>query len=58
MATARRMDGKLADGWVYVVSKPTPLTAAGEQWGELSLRRLAKDRWILGGFLSSNYALG
>jgi hypothetical protein len=38
--------------------EPTPLTPAGEQWGELCLRRLAKDKWILGGFLSSNYALG
>ena len=37
---------------------PTPLTPAGETWGELSLRRLADGRWILGGFLSSEYALG
>lgn len=37
--------------------EPTPLTPRGERWGELSLRRLAKGKWILGGFLSSNYAL-
>jgi D-arabinan endo alpha-(1,5)-arabinofuranosidase len=39
-------------------NEPTPLTPAGETWGELSLRRLARGRWILGGFLSSKYALG
>jgi Domain of unknown function (DUF4185) len=39
-------------------STPTPLTPAGETWGELSLRRLDTSRWILGGFLSSEYALG
>jgi hypothetical protein len=37
---------------------PTPLTPAGETWGELSLRRLPTGSWILGGFLSSEYALG
>jgi Domain of unknown function (DUF4185) len=37
---------------------PTPLTPVGETWGELSLRRLDTGRWILGGFLSSEYALG
>lgn len=37
---------------------PAPLTPPGETWGELSLRRLADGRWILGGFLSSAYALG
>lgn len=37
---------------------PTPITPDGETWGELSLRRLASGTWILGGFLSSNYALG
>ncbi|ODR15548.1 hypothetical protein AWC26_13965 [Mycobacterium shimoidei] len=39
-------------------SDPTPITPDGETWGELSLRRLASGRWILGGFLSSKYALG
>ena len=38
--------------------EPTPLTPAGEAWGELSLRRVANGKWILGGFLSSKYALG
>jgi Domain of unknown function (DUF4185) len=38
--------------------KPTPLTPADETWGELSLRRLPTGKWILGGFLSSEYALG
>ena len=37
---------------------PTPLTPPGESWGELSLRRLADGKWILGGFVSSDYALG
>lgn len=37
---------------------PTPVTPDGETWGELSLRRLAGGTWILGGFLSSKYALG
>ncbi|MFN8032599.1 MAG: DUF4185 domain-containing protein [Mycobacterium sp.] len=38
--------------------EPTPITPAGETWGELSLRRLGPGRWILGGFVSSAYALG
>jgi hypothetical protein len=37
---------------------PAPLTPPGEAWGELSLRRLDDGRWILGGFVSSEYALG
>lgn len=37
---------------------PTPITPPGETWGELSLRRLASGKWLLGGFLSSHYALG
>ncbi|WP_280831923.1 DUF4185 domain-containing protein [Mycolicibacterium frederiksbergense] len=36
----------------------TPITPAGERWGELSLRRMAPGKWILGGFLASSYALG
>ncbi|WP_286275752.1 DUF4185 domain-containing protein [Mycobacterium antarcticum] len=39
-------------------NEPTPITPAGETWGELSFRRLASGTWILGGFLSSKYALG
>ncbi|KUI23544.1 hypothetical protein AU193_01310 [Mycobacterium sp. GA-1285] len=36
----------------------TPVTPAGEQWGELALRRIGPGKWILGGFLASEYALG
>ncbi len=36
----------------------TPITPAGEKWGELTFRRMAKGKWILGGFLASKYALG
>jgi hypothetical protein len=37
---------------------PAVITPDGETWGELSLRRLDCGTWILGGFLSSAYALG
>lgn len=37
---------------------PAPITPPGETWGELSLRRLGAGGWILGGFVSSAYALG
>ena len=37
---------------------PTPITPPAETWGELTLRRLETGKWILGGFLSSGYALG
>jgi hypothetical protein len=36
---------------------PTPITPPAETWGELTLRRLDTGKWILGGFLSSGYAL-
>ena len=39
-------------------TEPTPITPGGETWGELSFRRLETGAWILGGFLSSKYALG
>ncbi|TDH47558.1 DUF4185 domain-containing protein [Mycobacterium eburneum] len=39
-------------------NEPTPITPPSETWGELTLRRLAAGKWILGGFLSSGYALG
>jgi Domain of unknown function (DUF4185) len=42
-------------GWDNV---PTPITPPAETWGELTLRRLDTGIWILGGFLSSGYALG
>ncbi|MDT5019084.1 MAG: hypothetical protein QOD39_5244 [Mycobacterium sp.] len=35
----------------------TPITPAGEKWGELAFRRMAQGKWILGGFLASEYAL-
>ncbi len=45
-----------ADGvWGAEASVITP---PGETWGELSLRRLDCGTWVLGGFLSSEYALG
>jgi hypothetical protein len=37
---------------------PGTITPPGETWGELSLRRLGPGQWVLGGFLSSEYALG
>jgi hypothetical protein len=36
----------------------TPITPAGEKWGELTFRRVGRDKWILGGFFASRYALG
>lgn len=38
-------------------NEPTPISPDGQQWGELTLRRLSKGKWILGGFLNSAYAL-
>ncbi|QZA07865.1 DUF4185 domain-containing protein [Mycolicibacter heraklionensis] len=51
-------------GWGYRGERrawgrtPVPITPPGETWGELSLRRLAPQTWVLGGFASSRYALG
>ncbi|UVO11779.1 DUF4185 domain-containing protein [Mycobacterium sp. SVM_VP21] len=51
-------------GWGYRGERrawghaPVPITPPGEAWGELSLRRLAPGTWVLGGFVSSRYALG
>jgi hypothetical protein len=39
-------------------NEATPITPHGERWGELTFRRIAQGKWILGGFLSSKYALG
>ena len=39
-------------------SRATPITPPGEKWGELTFLRMSADRWILGGFLASKYALG
>ncbi len=49
--------GRTNGRWAWG-KEPNPLTPDGESWGELSLRRLANGKWILGGFLSSKYALG
>jgi Domain of unknown function (DUF4185) len=38
--------------------RATPITPGGEKWGELTFRRMAQGKWILGGFLASKYALG
>lgn len=47
-----------ADGrWRWGTSA-TPITPAGERWGELAFRRLSAGKWVLGGFLASAYALG
>ena len=35
-----------------------PITPDGEKWGELTFRRMARGKWVLGGFLASKYALG
>ena len=45
------------DQWAWD-NEPTPITPPAETWGELTLRRLDTGTWILGGFLSSAYALG
>ncbi len=49
--------GKMRGLWSWN-TRPTPVTPDGETWGELSLRRLENGKWVLGGFLSSEYALG
>ncbi|MDV3128017.1 DUF4185 domain-containing protein [Mycobacterium sp. 21AC1] len=38
--------------------RATPITPAAERWGELSFRRMAPGKWVLGGFFASKYALG
>jgi hypothetical protein len=49
--------GYSADRWAWG-QQATPITPEGEKWGELTFRRLAQGKWVLGGFLASNYALG
>ncbi|ORV50944.1 hypothetical protein AWC02_03125 [Mycolicibacter engbaekii] len=57
-------DPRKYSGWGYRGERrawgrpPVPITPPGETWGELSLRRLAPRTWVLGGFISSHYALG
>jgi len=49
--------GRTNGKWAWDAG-PAPITPRGETWGELSLRRLAGGKWVLGGFLSSGYAIG
>jgi Domain of unknown function (DUF4185) len=49
--------GSSGDGWSWG-RRATPITPNDETWGELTLRRLITGEWVLGGFVSSNYALG
>jgi hypothetical protein len=49
--------GNAGDGWAWG-RRATPITPPEETWGELSLRRIITGEWVLGGFVSSNYALG
>ena len=57
-------DRRKYSGWGWADNQwawdntPTPITPPAETWGELTLRRLDSGTWILGGFLSSSYALG
>jgi Domain of unknown function (DUF4185)/Homeodomain-like domain len=65
MILRRVRPGDIGDMWKYSGwgwannrwswgTEPTPITPAGETWGELCLRRLERGKWILGGFLSSH----
>lgn len=47
-----------ADGHWAWRNHASPITPDGEKWGELTFRRMAQGKWILGGFLASKYALG
>lgn len=49
--------GWAEDQWAWG-NPPTPITPPGETWGELTLHKLDTGKWILGGFLASEYALG
>lgn len=49
--------GFTSDRWQWGQTA-TPITPAGERWGELTFRRMARGTWVLGGFLASTYALG
>ena len=49
--------GRAGNRWAWG-NDPTLITPDGETWGELSFRRFGKGSWVLGGFLSSQYALG
>ena len=49
--------GHTGAGWQWG-RRATPITPAAERWGELSFRRVAPRKWVLGGFFASKYALG
>ena len=49
--------GRVGNRWAWG-NDPTLITPDGETWGELSFRRFGRGSWVLGGFLSSQYALG
>src|SRR6476469_5445078 len=49
--------GYADDRWAWETAA-TPITPQGERWGELTFRRMAQGKWVLGGFLASKYALG
>lgn len=55
-AAAYRAWGYTGTRWVWG-RHATVVTPDGESWGELTFRRL-DGAWVLGGFLSSSYALG
>jgi hypothetical protein len=48
--------GYADDRWAWG-AHATPITPQGETWGELTFRRMAQGKWVLGGFLASRYAL-
>jgi hypothetical protein len=56
-ARAYQAWGNSSGGWTWG-ERATVATPAGETWGELTFRRLEPHSWVLGGFLSSQYALG
>ena len=49
--------GRARGRWAWD-REPSVITPKGERWGELSLRRISRGRWVLGGFLASSRALG
>ena len=49
--------GYAGNSWAWG-NPATPITPAGERWGELTFRRMAQGKWVLGGFLASQYSLG
>jgi D-arabinan endo alpha-(1,5)-arabinofuranosidase len=48
--------GFTGERWTWG-ARATPITPDGEEWGELTFRRMAQGKWILGGFMASKYAL-